>query len=185
MDGFTLLDGLVLAIIVLSAVLAYARGLMRELLSIAGWIGAAVAAFVFAPAIEPLTREVPILRDIIGTSCELGVLASFVLVFALALIVISFFTPLLAGAVQNSALGPIDQGFGLVFGVARGVVLVVIAMIVYRQVMGANGGIEMVDSSRSLGMLAGVEAVIAGMLPADAPQWIAGHFDRLTAGCTA
>lgn len=185
MEGFNLVDAVVLGIVVLSAILAYARGLMRELLSIAGWIGAAIAAFVFAPALEPLTREVPILRDIIGTSCELGVLASFVIVFALALIVISFFTPLLAGAVQNSALGPIDQGLGLVFGVARGVLLVVIAMIVYRQVMGAGGGVEMVDASRSLDILAGVEAVIAGMLPDDAPQWIAGQFDRLTAGCAA
>ena len=38
MHGFTLVDGIVLAVIVLSAVLAYARGLVREALSIAGWI---------------------------------------------------------------------------------------------------------------------------------------------------
>lgn len=185
MEGFTIVDAVVLVIVVLSAILAYARGLMRELLSIAGWVGAAVAAFIFAPSVEPLISEIPILRDIIGTSCELGVLAGFVIVFAVALIIISLFTPLLAGAVQNSALGPIDQGFGLVFGVARGVLLVVIAMIVYRQVLGVDGGVEMVDTSRSLDILAGVEAVIAGMLPDDAPQWIAGQFDRLTAGCAA
>ncbi len=184
MDGFTIIDAVVLGIIVLSAILAYARGLMREVLSIVGWIAAAVAAFVFAPSIEPLTREIPILSDIIGASCELGILAGFVIVFALALIIVSLFTPLLAGAVQNSALGPIDQGFGLVFGVARGVLLVVIALIVYRQVMGASGGIDIVDTSRSIDILAGVEAVIAGLLPDDAPQWIAGQFDRLTAGCT-
>jgi membrane protein required for colicin V production len=184
MEGFTLVDGVVLAVVVLSAVLAYARGLVREMLSIAGWIAAAIAAFVFAPSVEPLTREIPVLRDIIGTSCELGVLVAFAIVFAVALIIVSLFTPLLAGAVQNSALGPIDQGLGLLFGVARGIVLVVIALIVYRQVMGENGGVEMVDASRSRAMLAGVEAVIAGFLPEDAPQWIAGQFDRLTAGCS-
>ena len=102
----------------------------------------------------------------------------------MALVIVSLFTPLLAGAVQNSALGPIDQGLGLLFGVARGVLLMVIALIVYRQVMGEAGGVEMVDDSRSRAMFAGVEAVIASFLPDDAPQWIAGQFDRLTAGCS-
>jgi len=184
MEGFTLIDGVVLAIVVLSAVLAYARGLMRELLSIAGWIGAALVGFAFAPSVEPLVREIPVLRDLIGTSCELGVLVGFAIAFTVALIIFSLFTPLLAGAVQNSALGPIDQGLGLMFGIARGVLLVVIALIVYRQVMGEAGGVEMVDASRSRAILAGVEAAIAGFLPDDAPQWIAGQFDRLTAGCT-
>lgn len=183
MEGFTIVDAVVLAVVVLSAVLAYARGLVREMLSIAGWVAAALAGFVFAPAVEPLTREIPILRDIIGTSCELGVLVAFVIVFAVALVVVSLFTPLLAGAVQNSALGPVDQGLGLLFGVARGVLLVVIALIVYRQVMGEGGGVDIVDNSRSRDILAGVEAMIAGLLPDDAPQWIAAQFDRLTAGC--
>ena len=78
-----------LAVIVLSAVLAYARGLVRETLSIAGWIVAALAGFAFAPMVEPLMREVPVLRDIIGTSCELGILAGFAAVFAVALIIVS------------------------------------------------------------------------------------------------
>ena len=184
MEGFTLVDGVVLAIIVLSAVLAYARGLMREVLSIAGWIGAALVGFIFAPSVEPLVSAIPGLDQVIGTSCELGILAGFTIVFAIALVIFSLFTPLLAGAVQNSALGPIDQGLGLVFGVARGVLLVVIALIVYRQVAGEAGGFAMVDDSRSRAIFSGVEAVIAGFLPDDAPQWIAAQFDRLTAGCT-
>jgi len=183
MEGFTLVDGGVLAIVVLSAVLAYARGLVREMLSIAGWIAAALAAFAFAPAVEPLAREIPVLRDIIGGSCELGILAAFAAVFAVALVIVSIFTPLLSGAVQNSAIGPIDQGLGLLFGVARGVLLVVIALIVYRQVMGEAGGVEAIDASRSRAILADLQERIAGVLPDNAPQWIAGQFDRLTAGC--
>ena len=61
MEGFTLVDGIVLVVIVLSAILAYARGLVRESLSIAGWIAAAVAGFAFAPMVEPLMREIPVL----------------------------------------------------------------------------------------------------------------------------
>lgn len=182
MNGFTLVDAAVLAVILLSAVLAYSRGLVREMLSILGWIIAAVAGFAFAPAIAPLMNEVPVLNKIIGTNCELGVLAGFAAVFAGALIIVSLFTPLLSGAVQNSALGPVDAGLGLLFGVARGVLLVIIALVVYNQVLGA-GGIAMVDQSRSRAVLEGVEKQLTNDAPA-ALQWTVARYERLTANCT-
>ncbi len=183
MEGFTIADGIVLAVIILSAVLAYARGLVRESLSIAGWIVAAIAGFSFAPMLAPLIREVPILRDVIGTSCELGILAGFAAAFAVALILVSFVTPLLAGAVQNSAIGPIDQGLGFVFGIVRGVLLVVIALVVYNRIFGGAGGVPQIDNSHSVAIFAGLEERIAAMLPEDAPQWIANRYDRLTQSC--
>jgi len=183
MEGFTIADGIVLAVIILSAVLAYARGLVRESLSIAGWIVAAIAGFSFAPMLAPLIREVPILRDVIGTSCELGILAGFAAAFAVALILVSFVTPLLAGAVQNSAIGRIDQGLGFVFGIVRGVLLVVIALVVYNRIFGGAGGVPQIDNSHSVAIFAGLEERIAAMLPEDAPQWIANRYDRLTQSC--
>jgi membrane protein required for colicin V production len=185
MEGFTIVDGIVLVVIVLSAILAYARGLVREALSIVGWIVAALAGFYFAPMVEPLMREIPVLRDVLGTNCELGILAGFAVAFAVALILVSLFTPLLAGAVQNSALGPVDQGLGFVFGIARGVLLVVIALIVYNTIFGGAGGIEQVDQSRSVAVFGDLERRIADMLPADTPQWLAAQYDRLTATCQA
>jgi membrane protein required for colicin V production len=185
MEGFTIVDGIVLVVIVLSAILAYARGLVREALSIVGWIVAALAGFYFAPMVEPLMREIPVLRDVLGTNCELGILAGFAVAFAVAPILVSLFTPLLAGAVQNSALGPVDQGLGFVFGIARGVLLVVIALIVYNTIFGGAGGIEQVDQSRSVAVFGDLERRIADMLPADTPQWLAAQYDRLTATCQA
>lgn len=183
MDGFTLIDGLALALVVISAVLAYARGLVREVLAIAGWVLAAVVAFAFAPAVEPLIREIPVLRDVIAGSCELGILAGFAVVFAIALVVVSVFTPLLAGAVRTSALGPVDQGLGLLFGVARGVLLVVIALVVYDRVFGGAGGVVQVDDSRSRALFAGLERQLAAVLPANAPDWVIGQYEQLTGGC--
>jgi membrane protein required for colicin V production len=185
MASFTLVDGIVLALIILSAILAYARGLARESLSIAGWIVAALAGFYFAPAVEPLVREIPLLRDLIGTSCELGILAGFAIVFAVALVVVSLFTPLVAGAVAHSALGPVDQGLGFLFGIIRGVLLVVIALVVYNRIFGAGGGIAQVDNSHSVAVFAGLEARIAAMLPEDAPQWIGTRYAQLTQTCAA
>ena len=59
-----------------------------------------------------------------------------------ALVFVSLLTPLFAGMVQNSAIGPIDQGLGFLFGIARGVLLVVIALVVYKTVFGGAGGVD-------------------------------------------
>lgn len=183
MDGYTLVDGVVLAVVAISAVLAYARGLVRELLSIVGWVAAAIAGYAFAPVVEPLMREVPVLRDVIGASCELGMLAAFVAVFAVALLIVSLFTPLLSGAVQNSAIGPVDQGLGLVFGAARGVLLVAIALIVYDRVLGGAGGVAMIDDSQSRDVFTEIEGEVMAFLPENTSFWVIEKYATLTSNC--
>ena len=93
MEGFTIIDGVVAVVIILSALLAYGRGFVREAMAIAGWIAAAILAFLFAPRVEPLVREIPVIGDFIADSCELSIIGAFALVFAVALIVVSLFTP--------------------------------------------------------------------------------------------
>ena len=66
MENFTVLDGIVAVIIILSAVLAYSRGFVREVLAIGGWVLAAIVAYVLAPTVEPLMKETPVLRDFLG-----------------------------------------------------------------------------------------------------------------------
>ena len=105
MEGFTIIDGVVAIVIVISALLAYSRGFVREVLAIAGWIGATILAFIFADQAQPLVAQIPVLGDMIGDSCELAIIASFAAVFAVALIVFAIFTPLFSGVVQRSALG--------------------------------------------------------------------------------
>ena len=115
LDGYTIVDGVSLLIVVISALLAFSRGLIREVMSIVGWVVAAVAAFTFAPELGPLVAEVPVVSDLIGGSCQLQTLAAFAAVFAIALVIVSIFTPLFSGLVANSALGPMDQGLGFLF----------------------------------------------------------------------
>ena len=148
MDGFTIIDGVVAVVIILSALLAYGRGIVREIMAIAGWIAAAILAFLFAPQVEPLVREIPVVGDFLADSCELSVIGAFALVFAVALIVVSLFTPLFSSLVQRSALGGVDQGLGFLFGVARGILLVVVAFFVYDTVI-TGQEFTIVDESRS------------------------------------
>ena len=184
MDGFTIFDGLVALVIVISAILAYSRGLVREIMSILGWIAAAVVAFLFAPRVEPLVREIPVVGDFLGDSCELSIIAAFALVFVVALIIVSIFTPLFSSAVQGSALGPVDRGLGFLFGVARGVLLVAVAFLVYSRVL-TGDAFPMVENSRSAGVFARTEARLEASVPEDAPGWIVLRYEELVGSCAA
>lgn len=178
MEGFTIIDGIVAVVILLSAVLAYSRGFVREALSIGGWALGAVVAYVFAPSVQPLMGEIPVLKDFLGESDELAMIAAFAVVFAGALIVFSVLTPLFAGAVQRSALGGIDRGLGFIFGVLRGAVLVAIAFLIYERVI-VSDPIPMVDESRTAVVFAQLSETLDEQLPQDIPAWIAERYDEL------
>ena len=184
MDGFTLVDAGVAIIILLSGVLAYSRGLVRETMAILGWIGAAVIAFTFAPQVEPLVRQIPIVGDFIGDSCELAIIAAFAAVFALALVVVSIFTPLFSSVVQRSAIGGIDQGLGFFFGVLRGILLVAVAFFVYDTIF-ATQAIGMIDDSRSADIFAQLTARIEAQNPEQALGWITQQYQDLGGNCGA
>jgi len=185
MDGFTLVDAGVAGIILISAVLAFSRGFVREILSIAGWIVAAGVAFVFAPQAEPLIKEIPVVGDFLSNSCQLSILASFFAVFAVALIVVSVFTPLFSNLVKNSAIGGFDQGLGFLFGIIRGAVLIAVAFVLYDRIVPASEGIAMIDNSQSAAIFAQSRSVIEKQIPNQAPQWIVSRYEQLTAPCTS
>lgn len=184
MEGFTVIDAVVGVIIVLSALLAYSRGFVREVLAIAGWIGAAVVAFIFADQVQPLVRQVPVVGDFIGDSCELSIIAAFAAVFAVVLVVVSIFTPLFSSVVQRSALGALDQGLGFLFGVLRGVLLVGIAFFIYQTVLSAQD-IPMVEDSRAAAVFSRLTERIEGQNPERALGWITTQYQQLVGDCGA
>jgi membrane protein required for colicin V production len=114
------LDIGVIAVIVLSAIFAFARGFVREALSIVAWVGAAaITVYGFVPVlglVDPLVKN-PLLSQLI---------AGFGL-FVGALIVLTIATSFIARMVRASALSPIDRTLGFVFGLARGAFLVCLA----------------------------------------------------------
>jgi membrane protein required for colicin V production len=184
MEGFTVIDAVVAVVILISSLLAYSRGLVRETLAILGWIAAGVLAFIFAPQVEPLIREIPVVGEFLGDSCELSIIAAFAAVFAVALIVVSIFTPIFSGAVQRSAVGGIDQGLGFLFGALRGFLLVAVAFVVYDRVMGEEQ-IPMVDKSRSASIFAASREAIEARIPETAPRWIVERYEELVGPCGA
>jgi membrane protein required for colicin V production len=114
------LDIGVIAVIVLSAIFAFARGFVRETLSIIAWVGAAaITVYGFVPVlamVDPIVKN-PLLSQLI---------AGFGL-FVGALVVLTILTSFVARMVRSSALSPIDRTLGFVFGLARGAFLVCLA----------------------------------------------------------
>ncbi len=117
------LDLAVVAVIALSAIFAFARGFVREALSIAAWAAAALITLYGFSYVYGIT-----LRFI--TTPLLAEFAAGAGLFIVCLIVLTMVTGYVARFVQSSALSPIDRTLGLVFGVARGAVIVSIAYLV-------------------------------------------------------
>ena len=180
---YTLVDGGVAFVAVISAILAYSRGLTREVLAIGGWlIAAAVAAFL-TPVVEPLIREIPALGAFLASSCVLSVIAAFTLVMALGLLVMAVFTPVISGLVLDSALGPIDRILGFVFGVARAALLVAIAFILYQELAGAQEEWEPLASAASRPYILEVATLLREATPTELPPWISDRIDAIMAPC--
>ncbi|WP_166415473.1 CvpA family protein [Cochlodiniinecator piscidefendens] len=182
MDGFTLLDGIVAAVIIISALLAYSRGLVREVLAIGGWGAAAVLAYLFADQMRPIVNAIPVVGEFVADQCELSLLASFSLVMVIGLIVMSIFTPLFASLVQRSVLGGLDQGLGFLFGVARGVLLVVVGLMAYDFAV-TDDGFPMVDDSRTVQVFARMQDRVSDQVPSDVPGWVQSRFNDFIGSC--
>ena len=182
MEGFTIIDGVVAATIILSALLVYSRGFVREAMAIAGWIGATILAFIFADQVQPLVRQIPVVGEFIGDSCDLSVIAAFAAVFAVTLVVFSIFTPLFSSVIQRSALGGLDQGLGFLFGVARGILLVAVAFFVYDTVLSAQD-LAMVEDSRSAKVFARFTGQLEDQNPEEALGWITAQYEQLVGPC--
>jgi membrane protein required for colicin V production len=113
------LDLAVVAVIVLSAVFAFARGFVREALSIVAWIGAAAAALYGFDAVYRVTLK-------FVTTPLLAEVAAGAGLFLVSLIVLTILTGYVARFVQSSAASPIDRTLGLIFGIGRGAALVLL-----------------------------------------------------------
>lgn len=155
----TILDGIVLAVVLLSAVLAMMRGFLREVLSIGSWIAAAAGAYFLYPTFLPFAQQY-ITEEVFATAAVIGVL------FFLVLIIVSYLTMKLSDVVADSAIGPLDRTLGFLFGAARGVLLFVIATLFFNFFIPENPP-QWVADSRSKPILDELGADLLAILPDD------------------
>lgn len=119
-NGLDLAVGIILLI---SALLAFMRGFVHEVLSIAAWIGAVLAAVQGLPFVRPYVRKV---IDIDWAADA----AAAVTIFLVVLLILSIITNAVARSIQKSALNNLDRALGFVFGLARAVVILGVGLII-------------------------------------------------------
>lgn len=113
-------DLAVLAILLISAMLAFLRGFVREVLSIGAWVGAAVVAIYTFAGAKPYLRQYV-------TPEWLADIVTGVGIFVVSLAVLTLISAYLAKGVRGSAMNAVDRSLGFAFGLARGAVVICLA----------------------------------------------------------
>ena len=154
------LDLGVIAIILISAIVAMVRGFTREVLAIASWGAAAVAAIYFHPLVLPYVKPY-ISKDTVALA------AAAALVFFATLIIVSIITVKVSDAILDSKVGPLDRSLGFVFGALRGLLLCVIAFAFFNWLVPEKAQPVWVKNAKIKPLLQSTGEELMAMLPDD------------------
>jgi membrane protein required for colicin V production len=146
-------------LVLISAILATARGLTREVLSLATWAGsAAIAVYMWQkqPQIARGFIDDPMVADV----------ATVVVTFIVSLIVLHLLTMRIADFVGDSKIGPLDRTLGFVFGILRGILIAIVLVIFGDWLLGASLP-TWATEARSLPYLRSWGDQLIGLLPPD------------------
>jgi membrane protein required for colicin V production len=118
----TLFDYAVLVIITASVVLSVARGFVREVIALCGWVGAFLAAIMLSATVSGWLAT-SIEEDSIRT------VSAFVLVFFATLLAAALLSIAFSRLVRSAGLGVEDRLLGGLFGLARGVLIIMVLVL--------------------------------------------------------
>jgi membrane protein required for colicin V production len=154
-------DIAILAVILVSALIGLARGLIREVVSLGVWVAAFVVAYLYhQPVADALVAQIS------EPSLRLGV--ALVVVFLAVLILGAIVGALLTALVAKTGLTGLDRLFGLAFGAARGAVLVAMAVFL--------GGLTPLPAetwwqeSRTIGQFKGAADWLLSLVPVEVQE---------------
>ncbi|MGE5650584.1 MAG: CvpA family protein [Bacillota bacterium] len=118
----TIFDYLVLFVLICSVVISVLRGLVKEMLSLLGWIVSFVVANAYG---EDLAKLLP---DVIPGAVT-RLIVAFIVLFIGVRLLMKLLTMAIEAAIKASGLTLADRGLGGLFGLARGLVIVLAAVL--------------------------------------------------------
>ncbi len=183
MEIFTIFDLVALVLVTLSAMLAYSRGLLREAMSIVGWIVSAVIAYSFIPVALPYVENLPYLGDILQGNCELSVITAFAVLFAISLIAVGLITSALVRSAKIPAVTAVNQGLGFLFGVFRGILLLIIALIMNDTILPQGPIYEGIMQSQSARIFESSKNLVQGPIAEGAKNSLIAAFENVMEIC--
>jgi membrane protein required for colicin V production len=167
----TILDLVLLAVMLISGLLAMVRGFMREILSIAAW-GAAALVTLFAFSKLLPTAKTYFNND---TVASVVVVAG---VFIGTLIVVSIITVRISDMILDSRIGALDRTLGFLFGLARGLLIVVVAYQFFVWLVPDKQRPDWVTTAKSRVVLQGTGEWLMSLLPDDPENTILKRFKK-------
>ena len=156
------LDFILLGIMLISGLLALARGFTREVLSLIAWGLAALAAF-FAIKQKPL-------MDLVLPHVEKPVMAQIAVAagaFVVVLIIASIIGVKISDRVVDSSVGAFDRTLGFFYGLARGLILVAVAFLFYSWLLPPDKQEDWVRNAMSLPVIRSVSNMMIRFMPPD------------------
>jgi len=167
----TLLDIILIGVMLISALLAMIRGFMREVLSIAAWVIAALVTLYFYNKLLPLAKSY-FNNDIIAAAVVVGG------TFLLTLIVVSIITVRFSDMVLDSRVGALDRTLGFLFGLGRGLIIVVVAFLFFAWLVPPRTQPSWVANAKSKVFLQSTGDWLMSMLPEDPENTILKRLKR-------
>ncbi|MFL4968958.1 MAG: CvpA family protein [Xanthobacteraceae bacterium] len=167
----TLLDIVLLAVMMISGLLAMIRGFMREVLSIASWGAAALVTLYAYPKLLPQAKQY-FTSDMFAGAAVVGG------VFLGTLLIVSIFTIKISDMVLDSRVGALDRTLGFLFGLARGLVIVVVAFLFFAWLVPEKSQPTWVKDAKSKVVLKGTGDWLMSMLPDDPESTILKRLKR-------
>ena len=167
----TLLDLILLVVMLISALLAMVRGFMREVLSIASWAAAAILTLYAYPKLKPVVLQYFSNEIVASAICVGGV-------FLGTLLVVSVITIKISDTILDSRVGALDRTLGFLFGLARGLVIVVVAFLFFAWLVPDRSQPEWVKNAKSRVVLQGTGQWLMSMLPEDPESTILKRLKR-------
>jgi len=171
----TIFDGIVLGVVLFSAVLAMVRGFSREILSIVSWGGSAAAAYYLYPTLLPYAKHYT-------DSDSIAIVGSAAVVFLIALIVISFITMKIADFIIDSRIGALDRTLGFLFGAARGILLLVVAVAFWNWLVDPPHRPDWVNNAKSKPFLDSLVVKLESALPEQIAQVVRSKVEKIVPG---
>jgi membrane protein required for colicin V production len=167
----TLLDIILIGVMLISALLAMIRGFMREILSIAAWVIAAGATLYSYSKLLPYAKSY-FNNDIVAAAAVVGG------TFLLTLLVVSIVTVRFSDMVLDSRVGALDRTLGFLFGLARGLIIVVVAFLFFAWLVPAKTQPTWVANAKSKVVLQSTGDWLMSMLPDDPESTILKRLKR-------
>ena len=167
----TILDLALLAVMLISGLLAMVRGFMREILSIASWAAAAIATLYAYPKLEPVAKQY-FTNDTVAKGVAIAA------VFLGTLLVVSIITVKISDMILDSRVGALDRTLGFLFGLARGLIIVVVAFLFFAWLVPTKTQPAWVANAKSKVVLQSTGDWLMSMLPDDPESTILKRFKK-------